>query len=201
MNSGATRPAHSKKTPISLMSGSSDLADIHYFTPNPVVYDLANARPASCSKGLAGRTCPPVYARGLRMPFTSGPDTMSDSTATGNFEGQLTGRCGFITYQESNRELRVYWEISGSPTYDILVSPDFRAWSNASNESLSEEKQLSLLRALRSWLKAQNRRSDIDRPADLSEEPSRCLWAGCSNNKLKTYYYCRYHLDLSCLRG
>jgi len=129
------------------------------------------------------------------------PDSMSDTTVSGEFEGPLTGRSGFITYRESNRELAVYWERSGSPKYDILMSPDFRSWSNAPNEYLSEEKQLSLLRALRSWLYARNRRSDIDQPADLSEEPSPCLWAGCHSNRLTHYYYCPYHFDLSCLRG
>jgi hypothetical protein len=127
------------------------------------------------------------------------PEQTTDTKASGKFRGQLAGRSGFIVYRELNRELKVYWELSGSAEYDILVSPDFRSWSHAPEKHLSEEKQLSLLFALREWLSAQNVRSDIDQPADLSEETAPCIWAKCSGKRLKLYYYCKHHFDLSCL--
>jgi hypothetical protein len=124
---------------------------------------------------------------------------MTDTDVSGEFDGQIAGRSGLITYRELNRELKVYWELSGSPQYDILVSPEFLSWSNTPEERLSEEKQLSLLFALRKWLSAQNIRSDIDQPSDLSEDASPCIWAECNGNRLRHYYYCKHHFDLSCL--
>jgi len=119
----------------------------------------------------------------------------------GEFSGQLGGRDGFIAYRESTKELKIYWEVSGSREFNVLVSPDFRNWPSVPPEPISEERQLQMLYALRDWLKGQNVRADIDLPSDTSEEEARCLWAGCPHPRLKQYYYCRRHYDLSCLSG
>jgi len=124
---------------------------------------------------------------------------VSPAPATlGEFSGKIQGRDGYITYRETPRELQIYWELSGSPRFNVLVSPNFRAWPST-GELIPEECQLELLAALRDWLRAQNLRSDIDLPPDVSEDESRCLWAGCGRPRLKQYYYCRRHFDLSCL--
>jgi hypothetical protein len=118
----------------------------------------------------------------------------------GEFSGKIQGRDGLITYREAPQELQIHWEVSGSPRLNVLVSPDFRRWPST-GEVIPEERQLQLLGALRDWLKAQNFRSDIDLPSDTSEDESGCLWAGCGRHRLKQYYYCRRHFDLSCLVG
>ena len=126
---------------------------------------------------------------------------MSPAPATpGEFSGKIQGRDGYITYREAPRELRIYWEVSSSPRFNALLSPDFRRWPS-SGEVIPEKRQLELLGALRDWLKAQNLRSNIDLPSDTSEDESACLWAGCGRPRLKHYYYCRLHFDLSCLAG
>jgi hypothetical protein len=127
---------------------------------------------------------------------------MIDKGVSGTFSGQLAGRSGFITYREADRELKIYWELSGSSKHQVLISPDFRSWLNMPEghmSHISEETQLELLFALRGWLSSQNIRSDIDSPSDLSKQEARCIWAGCDSPRLKGYYYCRHHFDLSCL--
>jgi hypothetical protein len=126
---------------------------------------------------------------------------VSPAPATlGEFSGKIQGRDGLITYRETPRELQIYWELSGSPRFNVLVSPDFRAWP-LTGEPIPEERQLQLLAALRDWLKAQNLRSDIDLPPDSSEDERPCLWNGCDRPRLNQHYYCRRHFDLSCLAG
>src|SRR5262245_25861545 len=116
----------------------------------------------------------------------------------GEFSGRFGGRDGVIAYREPPRELKIHWELSGSPQFDVLVSPDFREWPSGS-EPISEERQLQILSALRHWLASQKLRSNIDLPSDTSEDTERCIWAGCECHRLKQYYYCRHHFDLSCL--
>jgi hypothetical protein len=122
------------------------------------------------------------------------------ATATlGEFSGKLRARSGLITYREAPRELQIYWEVSGSPQYDILVSPDLRSWPSAPHDPIPEEHQLQILVALRDWLSTLNVRSNIDLPFDAPEDTSPCMWTGCNRRRLQGYYYCRRHFDLSCL--
>lgn len=117
----------------------------------------------------------------------------------GEFSGHFGGRDGVITYREPPRELQFHWELSGSPRFDVLVSPEFHQWHSGSAQPISEERQLEMLSALRRWLASQKLRSNIDLPHDTSEGGERCIWAGCERRRLKQYYYCRHHFDLSCL--
>lgn len=103
-------------------------------------------------------------------------------------------------YHEEGRELKIRWEMSGSPECDILVcGSDFTRWANTPCEPISEEKQLALLVGFRRWLSEQKLRSDVDLPFDLSEEAARCAWLGCDGRKLHASAYCRRHFDLNCL--
>jgi hypothetical protein len=123
----------------------------------------------------------------------------------GEFSGGLAGRAGHIIYREPPRELQIYWEMAihkeqdGSRSYGVTVTCDFQYWSNPRAEPISELHQLEILIALREWLRIRGKRSDIDLPHDLSEEHEHCLWKGCNRNRIRNYYYCREHFDLSSL--
>jgi hypothetical protein len=132
---------------------------------------------------------------------------VSPSPATlGEFSGELRGRDGMITYREPPRELKIPWEFgisreqAGSRAFLKIIHADLRRWSSPPRDPISEEHQLEILAALRDWLESRKERSSIDLPSDLSEDTVRCMWAGCDRHRLKQHYYCRYHLDLSCLR-
>jgi hypothetical protein len=130
---------------------------------------------------------------------------MPQVSATGEFSGELNGRAGHILYREAAKEIPIYWELSvhkeldGSRSYGVSVTCDFQYWAMPKAEPISEKHQLEILAALRVWLHTQGKRSSIDLPKDLSEDPDNCLYKGCHRRRIKGIYYCGQHFDLSCL--
>jgi len=120
---------------------------------------------------------------------------------SGTFSGRFAGRGGEVHYREGDKELKIGWEMSRTPVSEICVGPlCFTKWTTPPKEEIPEEKQLEILSAFRSWLAAQKISSDVDLPADLSEDQNRCIWCGCEKQKLRNSAYCRWHFDLLCLR-
>ena len=121
-------------------------------------------------------------------------------TVPGEFSGRIGGgRCGYIYYREPPKELKIYWESSGSPECDAVLMPDFRCWPETPEQRISEDRQVQLLEALRDWLKSQKIRTNLDPPPRQSDDTTLCLWDGCDRPRLQQCYYCRPHFDLSCL--
>ena len=68
-----------------------------------------------------------------------------------------SGRCGTITYHEGARNIEIYWEMSGTPGYDIAFLPlDLKEWADPKGVKIDKEHQIEILRNLRQWLKNQN---------------------------------------------
>ena len=125
----------------------------------------------------------------------------------GEFTGELSGRSGHIFYRESAKELTIYWEMmareesDGSRSYGIAVTCDFQYRAAPKSEAISEQGQVELLRGLREWLHFRGKRTNIELPNDLTEEPLRCLWKGCHRHRLRNHYYCEHHFEVSCLEA
>ena len=123
---------------------------------------------------------------------------MSDSEG---FAGNISGRDGTITYSDLGRSLEIYWEMSGVPQYDILVAPlNLKQWKIPADEAIPRTKQREILEGLRSWLKSQGKRADIDRPSQIEYSSENCVWAGCSQKALRNSAYCLEHFDETLLR-
>ena len=101
---------------------------------------------------------------------------------------------GPIVYREGNLSIEIPWEWSGNPNYDICFSPiELRWWD--------EEHQLKILYKLRQWLKDQNMKSTIDLPSEIEITDRSCVWANCSDRRIKGSAYCLRHYDLNLLRA
>jgi len=112
-----------------------------------------------------------------------------------------SGRNGRITYQAGNSKVEIYWEMSGSVEYDILLAPiDLKEWDEPKGIAIPLKKQIEILHELRSWTIDQKLRTDIDLPMDLSFEDIACAWVGCSENRIKGSAYCSMHYDENLLR-
>jgi hypothetical protein len=128
-----------------------------------------------------------------------------EGSSIGEFSGALVGRDGHILYREAAKELTIYWEMSvhnesdGSRSYGVSVTCDFQYWARPKGEPISEHRQLEILGALREWLHIQGKRSNVDLPSHLSEDSANCLHSGCHRRRLRGFYYCRQHYDLSSL--
>jgi hypothetical protein len=119
--------------------------------------------------------------------------------APGEFRAQLQGRCGTIEYTEASNRLDIFWEMSASPRFDVLVHPRFHHWTAAPDLPIAEQHQLEILAALRIWLKTQGLRSDIDAPDCEPEIGVSCQWRACNEDRLTGYAYCSRHLDSALL--
>jgi len=116
-----------------------------------------------------------------------------------SFAGSLKGRCGYITYEEDFRQLRIYWEwgVRGP----IIGAIPCR-WTSPPELMLTQEHQLEILAGLRLWLQEQKIPSTLDElwPADLCDEPlSKCIWVSCDNPRARGFYICKHHWTLSFL--
>lgn len=93
-----------------------------------------------------------------------------------SFQLRTTGRRGEIECREAaGRVLRIPWEMSGSPEYDLLLAPlNLSCWSSSADASIPPPKQRGILAALRHWLRSRNLRTDIDLPEDGRSAEARC---------------------------
>jgi hypothetical protein len=117
-----------------------------------------------------------------------------------SFQLSGTGRSGDILYTDGSHSLRIYWEMSGSPEFDLLLAPiDLSHWSN-DKSAIPVAKQLEILGALRAWLLSRGLRSDVDLPQTTKTSSDRCKWHDCANRQLDGLAYCAAHFDLAMLR-
>ena len=62
------------------------------------------------------------------------------------------GRCGELRYQGQEKYAEAYYEISGSPKYDLLVwLPEMEKWSDGS--LITSEEKLNIESAFKVWAK------------------------------------------------
>ena len=79
------------------------------------------------------------------------------------FHIQKGGRHGTIYYISNGKVCEIYWEMSGVPQYDILISFDLvDSWALPVKQLLTEKEQQQIKTALILWLNEQNIRSDIN---------------------------------------
>ena len=103
------------------------------------------------------------------------------------------GRSGHINYLGLDHQFSFYYEISGSPLGGISISIPKDC------SALAEDDRLRILTELRLWLLDQGLRSNIEAPADSTEDSQPCQIAKCDRRRLKGYYVCRRHYDLGCI--
>lgn len=107
-----------------------------------------------------------------------------------------SGRCAEIIYQSGDNTLKIYCEMSGVPEHDILLAPlNLKEWDKPKGEEIDHSKQNDIFITLRTWLKENNFKTDIDSLEDMSTDSGNCLWKDCSNQKLKGRAYCNFHWD------
>ena len=117
------------------------------------------------------------------------------------FSMHHSGRSGRITYHDGSNTVDIYWEMSGSSEYDILLAPiDLKEWDEPKGIEIPQKKQIEILHNLRAWTIEQKLRTDIDLPQDLSFEDTPCSCVGCSENRIKGFAYCGMHYDEKLLR-
>ena len=117
------------------------------------------------------------------------------------FTMNRSGRSGSIIYQARNNQVKIYWEMSGSIEYDILLTPiDLKEWDEPKGIAIPLKEQIEILYKLRSWTNDQKLKTDADLPAVLSFEDTTCAWVGCSENRINGFAYCTMHYDENLLR-
>ncbi|MEJ2170053.1 MAG: hypothetical protein P8X90_31525 [Desulfobacterales bacterium] len=110
------------------------------------------------------------------------------------------GRSGTITYQSGSNKIEIDWELSGSPEYDFLLAPvDLREWSEPKGAKIPFQMQIQILQKLRSWVKDQKLKTDIDSPV-LDVEDNKCIRSTCSRKRLSGFVYCSVHYDENLLK-
>lgn len=115
---------------------------------------------------------------------------------TDAFELIGSGRFGVVICRQGHRRLHLDWELLGGPGLNICFSRvDLRHWDEPRGEPISMSEQMELLYKLRSWLKSQGIGSDIDLPKKVEFEDRRCIWAGCSEPRIKGLVMCLRHCD------
>lgn len=120
----------------------------------------------------------------------------------GPFQLTREGRCGYIKFEENGFKKDLYWEMSGSKKFDILMSPvNLRYWDEPRGLALSEEERLHFLNKLRNYLDSIKYRSDIHLPSNLTEVNKKCIWKGCKNSGFDKLSYCQEHYDQITIGG
>jgi hypothetical protein len=72
------------------------------------------------------------------------------------------GRSGFVYFKEQDKILEVYWEMSGVPQYDVLISTwEIQKWTFPSQEIIPEEARKRIISGLRDYLISQKIRPDF----------------------------------------
>ena len=128
-------------------------------------------------------------------------DNVDHLLSKDGFHNRIHGRDGYIYYVEDGCLCEMYCESSGVTRYDILLAPlDLRKWQRPEGMPIQQDKQLEILNKLRSWLKVQKLRSNIDPPINIELADGRCAWKDCDQQKMKGSAYCPHHYDLNLLR-
>ena len=105
-----------------------------------------------------------------------------------------SGRSGEILYLEGARSIRIYWEMSGSPQFDVLLAPlNLSRWLPDFSQ-VPRVKQLQILSHLRHWLADQGLRSDLVAPSSATRGGA-CAWLACKAKPLLHSAYCPAHFD------
>lgn len=77
------------------------------------------------------------------------------------FTFHAEGRSGAVFYKRDERILELYWEMSGVPEYDILLSTEeIRFWKYPQEEKIENPERDQIVRSLELWLRKENLRSD-----------------------------------------
>lgn len=114
----------------------------------------------------------------------------------GPFQFSREGRCGSIKFNENGFKKELYWEMSGSKDYDILMSPiNIKHWDEPQGKDLSEEERLNFLYRLRNYLDSIKFKTDIHFPDNLSISNRKCVWEGCDSLGFDKLSYCKDHYD------
>lgn len=72
------------------------------------------------------------------------------------------GRSGFVYYREGDQILEIYWEMSGVPQYDILISlSEIRNWTTPERTAIPGEKRDQIISGLKDFLVASRIRPDF----------------------------------------
>jgi len=113
-----------------------------------------------------------------------------------SFELINSGREGMVIYRQGSRRLDLDWELLVGRGLTIgFCRVDLRYWNEPRGESISKDQQTKILCKLRAWLKSQGIGSDIDLPDKVEFEDRPCIWAGCSEPRVKGFVYCLRHYD------
>ena len=116
-----------------------------------------------------------------------------------NFTMTASGRDGSIRCSDGINVVELYWEMSGSPEFDILLCP-LKLMSWDSGIAIPRESQFQILSELREWLRGKKVRSDAAAPSNLNSKDELCRWSGCSAHALMNSAYCARHYDESLFR-
>lgn len=112
------------------------------------------------------------------------------------FQFSREGRCGYIKFNENGFKKDLYWEMSGSKEYDILMSPiNIKHWDEPQGLELSLYERLNFLYRLRKYLDSINFKSYIHFPVDLNITDKKCMWKGCKSLGFDNLSYCKDHYD------
>ena len=72
------------------------------------------------------------------------------------------GRSGFVYYREGEQILEIYWEMSGVPQYDILISlSEIRNWTTPARLAIPSDKRDQIIGGLKDFLLASRIRPDF----------------------------------------
>ena len=72
------------------------------------------------------------------------------------------GRSGFVYYREGEQILEIYWEMSGVPRYDILISPsEIGNWTTPGGLAIPSLKRDQIISGLKEFLLASKIRPDF----------------------------------------
>jgi hypothetical protein len=72
------------------------------------------------------------------------------------------GRSGFVYYREGEQILEIYWEMSGVPQYDILISlSEIREWARPRGVAIPSHKRDQIISGLKEFLLASRIRPDF----------------------------------------
>jgi|GEM_PF-743692 len=91
-------------------------------------------------------------------------DKLQDMLPVNGFYMRSHGRSGYIYYIEDGNVVEIYWEVSGVPQYDILLSfYGLKGWSYPSSIPFAASEKEVIYDKLLKWLKEKNIRTDLEK--------------------------------------